>query len=168
MTPCVSFVALTSCLTYRRPRINFTTNMPITAILIVCGVTALIPKGVFTTLDRYWHHTTCFFVSHASFSGICWNHSGGTFALWNTFTSATHLTTAITSSIRAAVKVRTSATTIIPGHHSRTLMTAGIVLTTVARFDAGTMLISDVSKITDAHWLAIVLPTCVITNNTLA
>ena len=105
VAPYEPLVALTSGLAVGRWGIDFTISIPIAAILVVASVTALVPEGVFTTLNGYWHHTTCFFVSHTSLSGICWNHSGWTFALWNTFTSAIHLTTAITSSIRAAVKV---------------------------------------------------------------
>ena len=153
VAPCESRITLTSTNTATIATNTFfpTCSIPIATKVIETRVTTIVPGSVFTTLDRCWNQTACFFVSHTSFSRICWDHSGWTFALWNTLTSATHFTTAIATAIRTTVKVRTSAATIIPGHHSRTLMTTWIVLTTVARFDTGTMLISDVSEITDAH-----------------
>ena len=76
VAPCEPLMALTSGLAVRRWGIDFTTSIPFAAILIVAGITALVPEGVFTTLDGYWNHTTCFFVSHTSLSRICWDHSG--------------------------------------------------------------------------------------------
>ena len=87
--------------------------------------------------------------------------------MWNTYTSASHFTTTITTAIRTAVKMMAITTTLIPDHHSWTLRDTGIVLWGT-RFDTVTILISDESKITDAHWLTIVFPACVITSNTAA